>query len=108
MSGKLPPRPNLEHLKKQAKALLEAFGRGDGAVVEKFRALREASKKASPPKLADAQWLIAREYGFASWAKLKGHVESVVPENGDPVELIKRAFHDQDAGKLRALLARHP
>src|SRR5437879_7495056 len=108
MSGELPPRPNLEHLKKQAKALLEAFRRGDGAVVGKFHALREGSKKASPPKLADAQRLIAREYGFGSWAKLKAHVESVAPANADPVELIKRAFHDHDAEKLRAMLARYP
>src|SRR5260221_10501260 len=100
MSAELPPRPNLEHLKKQAKALLEKFRRGDTAAVGKFRALN----KASSPKLADAQRLIAREYGFSSWAKLKAHVESVADENGDPMDLIKRAFHNQDAGKLRSLL----
>ena len=51
----LPDRPNLRHLKDQAKDLLKAG--------------RAAS-------LADAQFQIARLYGFASWPKLKAHVES--------------------------------
>jgi len=29
--------------------------------------------------------VIAREYGFASWPKLKAHVDSLVPATGDPV-----------------------
>src|SRR5258706_9006933 len=109
MSGELPPRPNLEHLKKQAKALLADFARGDRAALEKFGALKERSKKISPPKLADAQRVLAREYGFASWGKLKAHVESVAAaaaaaaaENENPMEAIKRAFHEQDAGRFRA------
>ena len=63
MSRQLPEKPNLEHLKKQAKDLLRVLQRGDAAP--------------ESPKLADAQHLIAREYGFANWAKLKEHVESV-------------------------------
>ena len=51
----LPDRPNLRHLKDQAKDLLKA-----GAAAS----------------LADAQFQIARLYGFASWPKLKAHVES--------------------------------
>ena len=52
----LPERPNLQHLKNQAKDLLRA---GDAA------------------SLADAQFQIARMYGFASWPKLKAYVESL-------------------------------
>jgi hypothetical protein len=52
----LPERPNLRHLKDQAKDLL-------------------ATGKAS--SLADAQFQIARLYGFVSWPKLKAHVESM-------------------------------
>ena len=58
MSRQLPARPNLEHLKKQAKDLLPALQRRDPAA-----------------QLADAQHALAREYGFASWPKLKTHVE---------------------------------
>ena len=58
MSRDLPPRPNLDHLKKQAKELLQT--------------LRQQSPDA---QLADAQHALARDYGFASWPRLKAHVE---------------------------------
>jgi ankyrin repeat protein len=62
------------------------------------------------PKLADAQRLIAREYGFASWAKLKAHVESVAPAAPpvDPFEEVKAAFRRDDAAAVREMLRRHP
>ena len=59
MSRDLPPRPDLEHLKKQAKALL-----------------RELRRRDANASLADALHALARDYGFASWPKLKAHVES--------------------------------
>lgn len=60
MSRNLPDRPNLEFLKKEAKALLESMQQRDAAA-----------------QLADAQFALARDYGFDSWPKLKAHVESV-------------------------------
>ena len=60
MSRNLPPHPNLEYLKKQAKDLLRDMRQRDPAL-----------------KLADAQYMIARQYGFPSWPKLKAHVESL-------------------------------
>jgi hypothetical protein len=60
MSRNLPPHPNLEHLKKQAKDLLH-----------------DLQQQNPDSKLADAQFAIAREYGFASWPKLKAYVESL-------------------------------
>ena len=56
MSRQLPEKPNLEFLKKQAKELLRTMRQG---------------------KLADAQHTLANEYGFATWAKLKSHVEAL-------------------------------
>jgi hypothetical protein len=70
MSRQLPARPNLEHLRKQAKDLLPVLQQRDPAA-----------------QLADAQHTIAREYGFASWPKLKAHVDSLsvmVPEPQNP------------------------
>jgi hypothetical protein len=61
MSRQLPERPNLEHLKNQAKDLLDELQRQNPAA-----------------QLADAQHSLAREYGFASWPKLKAHVERAV------------------------------
>ncbi|HXD08697.1 MAG TPA: hypothetical protein VN653_01440 [Anaerolineales bacterium] len=62
MSRALPSHPNLEHLKKQAKDLLQDLRQQDPTV-----------------KLADAQHALARDYGFASWPKLKTFVESLPP-----------------------------
>jgi hypothetical protein len=67
----LPDSPSLEHLRNQAKALLEAFRTGD---VEAVRRVRMFSS-AEPCKLAHAQFVIAREYGFPSWTRLKTRVE---------------------------------
>jgi hypothetical protein len=68
MSRALPPHPNLDHLKKQAKDLL-----------------RELKQQNPDAILADAQHALAREYGFASWPKLKAHVDSLSPVNsGNP------------------------
>lgn len=58
MSRHLPSRPNLEHLKKQAKARLAE--------------LQQLDPNA---QLTDAQHALACEYGFASWLKLKAEVE---------------------------------
>ena len=63
MSRDLPPNPNLEHLKKQAKALLDT--------------MRQRNADAT---LVDAQHALAREYGFPSWPKLKAHVEAATQQ----------------------------
>ena len=63
MAKKLHARPNLEHLKKQAKALL--------------------AKRGKAFKLADAQLEIARAAGFPSWPKLARHVEELRALEGE-------------------------
>ena len=79
MSRDLPPNPNLEHLKKQAKALLDM--------------LRQQKADAT---LVDAQHALAREYGFPSWPKLKTHVEAIpaplppIPDPGSRKSLFDR------------------
>lgn len=60
MSQLLPPFPNLEHLRGQAKDVL-----------------RVVRRRKPGWKLADAQHAIARGYGFSNWPELKTHVESV-------------------------------
>jgi hypothetical protein len=67
--SRLPAHPSLEQLQKQAKELLRRHRAGDNDVLEKFRVEKAA--------LADAQFVIAKEYGFASWAKLKHHIEAL-------------------------------
>ena len=67
MSRSLPSRPNLEHLRNQAKALLD-----------------RARGQHPAWTLADAQFALARDYGFSSWPALKHHVESQVTDGPAP------------------------
>ena len=71
--SRLPARPSLEQLRKQAK--------------ERLTTLRAADPAA---KLADAQFALAREYGFESWPKLvhfvsSAHAQSAAPRITAPV-----------------------
>jgi ankyrin repeat protein len=78
----LPERPNLQHLKNQAKDLLKA-GRAES--------------------LTSAQFRIARRYGFPSWPKLKAHVELL-----EEVGRLKQAIDANDLAGVKALMARNP
>jgi hypothetical protein len=78
--SRLPARPSLEQLRKQAKNLLRDYRAGDTAVTERARAV--IPRLAEPGgfvdvTLADAQFVLARVYGFENWAKLVRHVEGV-------------------------------
>jgi len=59
-------RLNFEQQQKRAKELLKAAHTGDPAATVRF--------KSTPPKLAEAQFLIARELRFDSWSVLKQHI----------------------------------
>lgn len=114
MSKPLPARPNLEQLRKQAKDLLQSLKSGDPVARQRFWEYRPSTTAAAaevrgtPFSLSDAQLVIAREYGFLSWPKLKEHVESLQLETGDPMELLQQAFHANDATRLGQLLERFP
>jgi ankyrin repeat protein len=80
---KLPPKANLDHLKKQAKELLRLYRDGNATAVARFvnhlpaaRHRTESEVLALQLRLHDAQSCIAREYGFASWAELCLQVET--------------------------------
>ena len=79
----LPPRADLDHLKKQAKLLLRLYRNGDPAAIERFAAHLPAAANRSADeilalrfRLHDAQSCVAREYGFPSWADLSLYVAS--------------------------------
>jgi ankyrin repeat protein len=104
MPQELPAHPSLEHLKKQAKVLLQEFEEKKPAAIERFDSLPGKIR----PKLSDAQHLIAREYGFESWTKLKERVESLTAAPVDPIALIRKALRDDDASTMRKLLNQFP
>jgi ankyrin repeat protein len=105
----LPANPSLEQLRKQAKEIRDHVRSGHPKAVKGARASHprwgdtplDAAEWAGFT-LADAQLVVAREYGFASWRRLREQVELLVrysaspqrrPANGaDPVyELLRLA-----------------
>jgi ankyrin repeat protein len=87
----LPARPDLEQLRHQAKDLLRDAQRGDPSALERIRVV-----SGDAPTLAAAQLALAREYGFASWPRLKVEVER------------REILDDRDLARLAALLAQEP
>ena len=80
MDKQLPARPNLDHLRGQAKQLLARFKKGDGDAMRAFAEHLPAArgkKPAAAPKLADAQSVVARQCGFPSWTILTRHIEAL-------------------------------
>jgi Lon protease-like protein len=94
MRRELPARPNLDHLKSQAKDLLDAHRRRDREALARIRSSVPAFANMSddaiadaPFALHDAQSAIAREYGFASWTALRASVTATTtapPETPTP------------------------
>ena len=79
---RLPDQPNLRHLKDQARDLL---------------------KTGAATSITDAQFKIARLYGFASWPKLKAHVESF-----EEIGQLKQAIDTNDIVRVEAMMTRNP
>jgi ankyrin repeat protein len=86
----LPARPDLGQLRHQAKELLRAAQRDDPEATARIRA------PTGRIILSSAQLALAREYGFASWAKLKLEVER------------RDVLNSRDLSRLTSLLAEHP
>jgi ankyrin repeat protein len=114
MTSQLPERPNLEHLKKQAKSLLHAAEAKDPAALTRFQALPAFARKsvselgAAPLALHDAQSVIAREHGFASWNALREHVEERLLSFAAAVDEFVRCATGGAPDRALRLLALHP
>jgi ankyrin repeat protein len=93
---RLPDRPNLAQLKKQAKDLLTLYRRRDPAALSRFRdslplaaGRDDAAIAALGLRLHDAQSCLAREYGFAGWADLAHFVAAREISIAQPSELLQ-------------------
>jgi ankyrin repeat protein len=84
--AQLPDAPSLDWLRTQAK--------------QRLATLRATSPHA---RLADAQFELAKEYGFPSWRALKAHVDALTIDG----RLFAAAEHG-DVESLGALLDEHP
>jgi ankyrin repeat protein len=86
MSKQLPSRPDLEQLKRQAK---------------------ELQQSAQVP-LHEAQTRLAREYGFASWNKLRERVEELTLEFDAAIDQFLEAATDGRPDRAERILALDP
>src|SRR5687768_18392595 len=77
---------------------------GDAEAGARVRAVLPDKRRIT---LADAQLVLAREYGFASWAALKRHIGAHASETA-PIEQVHDAFRRGDAGAVRRLVKQHP
>jgi len=117
MSRQLPPNPSLEQLKKQAKALLK---HQQGAHFEaltrirenhpRWRNLSEGQVAGLPFALVDAQLVIAREYGFATWSKLQSHLKTLeaASSTAEAIASLRDAAGRGELARLKALLDANP
>ena len=120
----LPSRPSLEQYKKQAKELLKACKSGDPDAERRVRAYVRGADgttgATTKVALTDAQFVVAREHGFASWPRFANHVDTVSRLHSgaalsDPVAAFIEAASAPREGHASGtleyaeqILARHP
>lgn len=110
----LPERPSLEHLKKRAKRLLRDARAKDPAALRRFTALPSLAglsvEALASVELAlhDAQSVIAREHGFASWNALRERVEELTLSFAAAADEFVRCATGDAPGRAERLLALHP
>lgn len=80
---RLPANPNLERLKSEARRVLRLCETGDLRASQRVREFHPRFSKASDFEIRDAKlswsdalFVIAREHGFASWARLRERILS--------------------------------
>jgi ankyrin repeat protein len=78
----LPPRPSLEHLRYQASDLLKSQKSGDAEALARIAEFQPGAGLSF--RLSDAQFVVAREYGFESWIRLRNYVEAVASYSCSP------------------------
>lgn len=109
ISRDLPAQPHLDVPKQQARELLGQCKANSNDAFHRVRRQHPRFHTAgdqvisSRLKLSDAQLVIAREYGFSSWAELKQRI------NGNTVaQLIDKAIRSNDAKGVTQLLTAYP
>jgi len=93
--------PDLEQLKRQAKELLDDYRASSPETVAEVDAYHRTATPATFA-LHDAQFVLARSYGFESWPKLKAAVDGVTAVK------LHEAVESGDLETTRHLLVRRP
>ena len=93
---RIPVRPDLDQLRRQAKDLLRAIRRGEAPAVADLRKYHRKPVDPASAKLSDAQHVLARTYEAPSWPRRAGAGKQSGTNRRDDVE------------EVRALVAKHP
>lgn len=93
---RLPVRPDLDQLKRQAKDLHRAFLHAEPEAVADFARHHPSKLDTIEAKLSDAQLVLARTYEASSWTRLVQAVQLAV------------AIWSDDLEAVRALVTRNP
>lgn len=93
---RLPVRPHLPQLNREAEDLLRAIRRGESEALEELRTRHPRRPEPADTKLADAQLVVARSYGATGWTRLTL-----------ACRLIDAIWEDDPDGVLE-LVTRHP
>src|SRR6478672_9627934 len=106
-TSKLPARPSLEFLRKQAKKLARDIAAEDAGAIARARA--QLPRAELPLSQRDAQLVLAREYGFPGWKDLLKEVKQRLGRGLEwAVSEARRIIHDNDIEGLRQLLVQYP
>ncbi len=81
--SELPAHPDLEYYRKQAKHLLRSYEAGDAAARDRAADVL-GDRAAERFLLSDAQFVLAREHGFRTWAEFRADIESQRTTGGRP------------------------
>lgn len=109
----LPTRPSLEQYKKQAKELLKACRAGEPEALRRVGEQRSRAGRVGDPTeasctLAEAQFTLAREYGFHSWPRFSTHLRGLVDGAVGRFEAAVDAVIGGDLDALESLLDQAP
>jgi hypothetical protein len=80
----LPAHPDLEYYRKQARHLQRAYTTGDAAARARVADVL-GDRAAGRFLLSDAQFVLAQEHGFRTWAEFRAHIQSQRTAGGRPV-----------------------
>ena len=75
MCRTLPEQPSIVEIEKEARTLLIKVSRRHAVAVARWHSI-DSEAYTFQPRLADVRYIIAREYGFSSWQKLKEQLTS--------------------------------
>lgn len=110
VSRGLPKTPHLDVPKREARALLKDWQARAPEALERiaqrhprFRGIDAAKLGECKFLLADAQLVIAREYGFTTWAEMKERITA-----NAVARLLLEAIHNDDVEAAVRLLREHP